>query len=296
MMCTALKYKHTMGRNFDYEESYQEQLIRIEANEFNNEYDIIGMVTGFVEDYPLMYDGMNSHGLCVAGLAFEGNAVYHRYQEDKMNVPAFDLTFYLLGHFKDCDEVEEFTKSLNIWCEPYSDDFPNSDLHWFVCDRNRSLVIEQTELGLHCFYAKEGVLTNNPPYLAMTEEYQFQREFLGGEGLSWAKTSWQSRGLDTNGLDGSYLSTDRFERAAFLKEKLENADGTTNFSADANTFHLLSNVEQIYGATSVGDKYEYTIYSIVYDMDTLKAYIKAYNGLEYNIFSLKDNHLKRHVI
>ena len=264
MMCTALKYKHTMGRNFDYEQSYQEQLIRIEANEFNNAYDIIGMVTGFVEDYPLMYDGMNSHGLCVAGLAFEGNAKYHTYQEDKMNVRAFDLTFYILGHCKNCYDVERLAKKLNIWCEPYSDEFPNSDLHWFVCDRNRSLVIEQTKLGLHCFHAN-GVLTN-------------------------------SRGLDTNGIPGSYLSDDRFGRISFLKEKLENADGATNFSVDANTFHLLSSVEQIYGATSVGDKYEYTIYSIVYDMDTLKAYIKTYNGLEYNIFSLKDNHLKRYVI
>lgn len=295
MMCTALKYKHTMGRNFDYEKSYQEQLIRIEANEFNNEYDIIGMVTGFVEDYPLMYDGMNSHGLCVAGLAFEGNAVYHRYQEDKMNVPAFDLTFYLLGHCKNCNEVKEFVKDLNIWCEPYSDDFPNSDLHWFVCDQERSLVIEQTDMGLHCFHS-DGVMTNNPPYIEMKAQYKLNKQFYGGEGIEYGDKRWYSRGLDTNGIPGSYLSEDRFEKVSFLKEKLENADNTTGFSADAATFHLLASVEQIYGATSVGDKYEYTIYSIVYDMDTLKAYIKTYNGLEYNIFSLKDNHLKRHVI
>lgn len=295
MMCTALKYKHTMGRNFDYEESYQEQIVRIEANQYNNEYDIIGMATGLVQDYPLMYDGMNSHGLCVAGLAFEGNAKYNSYMEDKMNVPAFDLTFYLLGHCKNCYDVERLAKKLNIWCEPYSDEFPNSDLHWFVCDRNRSLVIEQTKLGLHCFHAND-VLTNNPPYLDMKENYEFEKQFCGGEGIEFGSKEWYSRGLDTNGIPGSYLSDDRFGRISFLKEKLENADGAANFSVDANTFHLLSSVEQVYGATSVGDKYEYTIYSIVYDMDTLKAYIKTYNGLEYNIFNLKDNHLKRHVI
>lgn len=292
-MCTVLKYKNVMGRNFDYEQSYKEQIIRVEANEFNNEYDIIGMATGFEQDYPLMYDGMNSQGLCVAGLAFEGNARYQRYQEDKMNVPAFDVVFYILGHCKNCDEVEELAQNLNIWCEPYSDDFPNSDLHWFICDRERSLVLEQTEYGLHCFYSN-GVMTNNPPYVEMKMQYEYNKRFYGGEGIEFGDMKWYSRGLDTNGIPGSYLSEDRFERVSYLKEKLENVD--TNLDTNASAFHLLGAAEQIYGATSVDDKYEYTIYSIVYDMETLKVHIKTYDNLQFALFSLNDTSLKRFTI
>jgi choloylglycine hydrolase len=292
-MCTVLKYKNAMGRNFDYEQSYKEQIIRVEANEFNNEYDIIGMATGFEQDYPLMYDGMNSQGLCVAGLAFEGNARYQRYQEDKMNVPAFDVVFYILGHCKNCEEVEELAQNLNIWCEPYSDDFPNSDLHWFICDRERSLVLEQTEYGLHCFYSN-GVMTNNPPYVEMKMQYEYNKRFYGGEGIEFGDMKWYSRGLDTNGIPGSYLSEDRFERVSYLKEKLENVD--TNLDTNASAFHLLGAAEQIYGATSVDDKYEYTIYSIVYDMETLKVHIKTYDNLQFALFSLNDTSLKRFTI
>ena len=36
-------------------------------------------------------------------------------------------------------------------------------------------------------------------------------------------------------------------------------------------------MEQIYGATPVKDKYEYTIYSIVYDMDYKDVYLKFYD-------------------
>lgn len=292
-MCTALKYKNVMGRNFDYEKSYKEQIVRIEANEFNNKYDIIGMATGFVEDYPLLYDGMNEYGLCVAGLAFGGNAKYNSYEEEKMNVPAFDFTFYLLGHYTSCSDITRSIRTLNIWCEPYSDEMPNTDLHWFVCDSKRSLVIEQTETGLHCYEAN-GVMTNNPPYPDMKDDYIFGKEFFGGEGIEFGDKKWHSRGLSTNGVPGSYLSDDRFTRVSFFKEKLENVKDIFNENVEA--FHLLSSVEQIYGLTPVDDKYEYTIYSIVYNMDTLDVYIKTYENLQYGYFNLKDKTLKRYTI
>ena len=52
-----------MGRNFDYEISYDEKLQIIERNGFNNKYKIMGMTTGLVT-YPLLYDGMNEKELC----------------------------------------------------------------------------------------------------------------------------------------------------------------------------------------------------------------------------------------
>ena len=40
----------------------------------------------------------------------------------------------------------------------------------------------------------------------------------------------------------------------------------SDFNPITETFHLLQSVEQVYGATPVEDKFEYTIYSIVYDI------------------------------
>ena len=57
-MCTSLKYKGCFGRNFDYEVSYKEQLVNVAKGEFGNEYAVIGMATGLVDTYPLLYDGM----------------------------------------------------------------------------------------------------------------------------------------------------------------------------------------------------------------------------------------------
>ena len=58
-MCSTFKFKQCVGRNFDYEQSYDEELRIIKSMEFYNEFEIIGMCTGLVKDYPLLYDGMN---------------------------------------------------------------------------------------------------------------------------------------------------------------------------------------------------------------------------------------------
>ena len=49
-------------------------------------------------------------------------------------------------------------------------------------------------------------------------------------------------------------------------------------------FHLLSSVEQIYGNTFVFEegnpddiKFEYTIYSVVYDMNDFSMHVRYYN-------------------
>ena len=56
VMCSILKFRNCMGRNFDYEVSLNEKPFKYDNP---NGYDMIGMVTGLVKDYPLFYDAMN---------------------------------------------------------------------------------------------------------------------------------------------------------------------------------------------------------------------------------------------
>ena len=154
-MCTAFKYKTYMGRNFDYEISLGEQIITIPANEYDNKYAIIGICTGIVDDYPLLYDGMNENGLCMAGLAFEGNAGY-----SENGIPAYDFILRILGKY---ESVTEFIADKPTVSNEQYKDIPNSDLHWFLCDSERAVIVESIDGEMRIHNALTEVLTNNPP-------------------------------------------------------------------------------------------------------------------------------------
>lgn len=272
-MCSIFKYGSTVGRNFDYEVSYKEELRLIERadNPFSPKYDIIGMVTGYSE-YPLLYDGMNSNGLVVGGLAFTGNAFYvHSDANDKLHIPSYDFTLRILSECGSVKEAKELLDYAVITDATYKD-FDDTDLHWFIADKDESIIVEQTKDGLH--YYDGSVMTNNPPYPTQRDEYEKFKDLIGDE--EYYKDIYNTRGMETEGLDGSYTSDGRFERLSWLKRKLEQSENS--FNPVSQAFHLCSSVEQIYGATPVKDKYEYTIYSVVYDMKNKCMYLKFYDG------------------
>ena len=86
-MCTAISFHgdgHYFGRTLDHTCSYGEEVVLTPRNfplpfrhvrELRCHHAILGMahVAG---GYPLYYDAMNEHGLCMAGLNFEGFAHY----------------------------------------------------------------------------------------------------------------------------------------------------------------------------------------------------------------------------
>lgn len=285
-MCTSLKYKSCFGRNFDYEVSYKEQLVNVPKGEFGNEFAVIGMCTGLVDSYPLLYDGMNEFGLVCSGLAFTGNAHYKKLEDVAYGdwvFPSYDFTFQILGHFKSVKEVREHLKKAHIIDEQYNYDFPNSDLHWHIADENDSIIVEQTIDGLKVYDGE--VLTNNPPYPLQLREDMENRQFIGD--VCEKHKEYFTRGTETEMLDGGYTSSERFTRVSYLKEQLEKV--TDKFNQISETFHLLQSVEQCYGATPVKDKFEYTIYSIVYDMKNKRVWIKTYDKLCPVNFIIKGN-------
>lgn len=281
-MCTVLKNKNCIGRNFDYEISYNEQSIVIPENTFENKYSIIGICTGLVENYPLLYDGMNSEGLVCCGLAFTGNAKYFEPKDGRLNIPAYDFVFQILSRYKSVEEVEyalfDEGEWINITNETFSDEMPNTDLHWFIADENRAIIVEQTEYeGLTWYNALTNVMTNNPPYRHQKLDYDNRRLKIGDSSLQ--NKVWYSRGRETDNLCGGYSSEERFCKASYLLEQLENAESPINTITE--TFHLLSSVEQVYGATPVENKFEYTIYSVVYDTYHHCMIYKTYDSLNY---------------
>lgn len=269
-MCSTFKYENCMGRNFDYEVSYKEKIRIIDENTVDNKYKIIGMCTNLVPDYPLLYDGMNAYGLCVSALAFEGNAKYHKFQKGMNNVASYKMPLWILGSFKTVKELKKQLKVLNVTDEAYIQQFPVSDLHWFVCDKEDSIVIESTNNGVTIYEGAE-VLTNNPPYSMQKKQCDCFNDSIGTFSPPKDKRN-NTRGLETVGLHGDYTSQGRFAKLSWLKENISNG-----FDAVTQSLHLLGSVEQMHGITKVKDKYEYTIYSIVYDMENLDVYLKEYD-------------------
>lgn len=274
-MCSIFKYKHCVGRNFDYDVSYDEELRVIRKGEYNSSYDIIGMCTGLVKDYPLLYDGMNEKGLVCGALAFDGNAYYKEPDEHKFSPPSYEFVLYILRTFKTVKEVKDFISNdmFQISNESYSKDMPSTDLHWFVVDMDESIIVEQTKDGLNVYDGD--VMTNNPPYPIQKREYEISKDIIGWD--LYFENKYNTRGMNSEGLDGSLTSDGRFERLSWIKEQLEKSG--SDFNDISQSFHLLSSVEQIYGATPVDDRYEYTIYSVVYDMENLDIYLKRYDDL-----------------
>lgn len=290
-MCSTFKFKQCVGRNFDYEQSYNEELRIIKSMEFYNDFEIIGMCTGLVKDYPLLYDGMNEKGLCVSALAFEGNAYYNEREDGKVNIPSFDFVFQILSSFEDVDDVKKFLVNVNITNESFSSDFPNSDLHWFIADKRESIIVEQTKNGLKWYDGE--VMTNNPPYPLQNDWYDSYKNDIGDYPIEVydEDEEWHTRGLESYGLDGGYTSDERFVRLTYLKSKLEKS--ANEFNQVNQSFHLCYSVEQLYGITSVKDKFEYTIYSVVYDMSNKEAYVKFYDDLDYSKNGLLKGSVKK---
>ena len=288
-MCSIFKYKNCVGRNFDYDVSYNEELRIIKKGEYYSSYNIIGMCTGLVKDEPLMYDGMNEKGLVCGALAFEGNAYYYPPNDNKFSPPSYEFVLYVLRNFETVEQVKKFINNdmFQISNEAYSEEMPPSDLHWFVADKKESIIVEQTKRGLSIYNGE--VMTNNPPYEDIILSVPLYNKHVGiykGINPLVKFEKYSSRGIETINLNGDYTSLGRNCRLSYLKEKLEKSK--TIFDDISQSFHLLSSIEQIYGVTQVKDRFEYTIYSIVYDMRYKKIYLKMYNDLIIKEVSFND--------
>ena len=309
-MCTGLNFKtkdnNYFGRNYDYELSYKETVTVVPRNfklsyrEFDDvftHYAMIGVTTGFVDEYPLFYDAMNEKGLCIAGLNFKDNAVYNQVEKDMINITPFEFIPYLLGGFESVTDVKKILGVVNLIDEDYSKELPLSPLHWIIGDRSGDcIVVESVKEGLQVYDNPYGVLTNNPPF-----NYQIN-ELNKYMGLSTTNPKdcfgvdleEYSRGMGAFGLPGDYSSTSRFVKAVYTlanaKEYDYDEDNVNQF------FHILGCVEQVDGLTTVNTKgdCEYTIYSSCYSKDTL--FYKTYNDSTIKSVCLNDYKLNGTVL
>ncbi len=285
-MCTAITFSsrdHYFGRTLDYEKSFGESVVITPRNykfPFHTCHAIIGMAH-VANDYPLYYDAVNEAGLGMAGLNFPGNAYYNDVQMGMQNVASYELIPFILGQCSDVEEARMVLENINITSKSFAEHLQPTPLHWLVADKDKSLVVEQTQEGMHLYDNSIGVLTNNPPfesqmyhlcqYMNLTSEPP-QNRFAKKVHLEA-----YSRGMGAMGLPGDVSSPSRFVRAAFAKHN--SVCGQTEEESVSQFFHIMGTVEQVRGCVELEEGvYEITIYTSCCNMEKGIYYYTTYEN------------------
>lgn len=290
-MCTAATFQSKdfyFGRNLDYERSFGEEVVILPRNcpityrhtKSKNSFAVIGMA--HVEKaFPLFYDAMNEHGLCLAGLNFVGNAYYPECQKSKDNIAQFEFICYILRNFKSVEEVLTALTKITIVNTPFDDSFPPSPLHYLLADKKRCIVIEQQKDGMHVYDNPVGVLTNNPPFdkmiFSLNNYRNLSNEDKGNSFLKETPLEAYSRGMGAIGLPGDLSSMSRFAKAAFVRNN--SVCDKDEVSSVSQFFHILESVEQQKGCCKLKENtYEVTLYSSCMNADKGIYYYRTYDN------------------
>lgn len=251
-MCTAMNIHGCFGRTLDLEHTYGEQVV-ICPRDFplamrhrpalTEHYAIIGMAT-VAEGFPLYYDGVNEHGLGMAGLNFPHSGAYVAATEG--DVASFELIPYVLGRCATVAQAKAALAEIRVCDTAFSAAFLPTKLHWMIADAAASIVVESTADGMQVYDNPVGVLTNEPPFPTQLAEWGRYTHLTADEPQE--TPPHLGRGSGAIGLPGDFSSPSRFVRAAFIAANSEDGgDPVGQF------FHAMAAVEVPRGCLRLPD-------------------------------------------
>ena len=303
-MCTGVRFSDGegnmyFGRNLDWVNGYGEKVV-ITPRGFKYQSAFLGEMGGaavvgmgiVAEGVPLYFDCANEHGLAVAGLNFPGYAAYAAEAvEGKTNVAAYEFPLFVALNFKTVDEVLKALKDVAIVAKPINEQYPVSQLHWMIGDKERSIVVEYTARGMEIFENEVDVLTNQPGYAWHRENLRnyMNLGFEEPEKVNWGKAELKPFGTGSllRGLPGGFYATDRFVRVAYFNTHypMQSTEG----SNVSRLFHTLAGVAMIDGAAAMTDgRFEKTIYTGGYSTATKTYYYNTYEDFAIKSVAMKD--------
>lgn len=272
------------GRNMDIEYSFGERLIFVprcfvldnKKEKLCDHFAFMGMGT-VIDGYPMLAEGVNEFGLCMAGLNFKGNAVYYREEKDKINLAPYELIPYVLGTCKSIKDAVNVLKRINLISAPISKDVDLPTLHFHIADKSGSLTYETTRGGSKIYKNPVGVLTNNPEFsvhLTLLSGYENLKNQTPPATFSAPP---YSLGLGAVGLPGDFSSLSRFVRSVFIKHYTVWDQENAVF----DMYKILDSVSVPRGCVLTEDgKLHYTTYQICIDAERLIYYCRSYGSLD----------------
>ena len=255
-------------------------------------FAIIGTAT-VVDGYPLYYDALNEHGLCVAGLNFVENFTYYHNDSNTVSLAPYELIPYLLSNCKNVEEAIECLGKISVVDIPFVDNLQNAELHWLISDQNRSITLEYMKGEMHIHENDIGVLTNNPPFeyqlMNLNNYLNITNEDPSAKFSADIIINKYSRGMGGIGLPGDNSSMSRFVRASFIK--LNSVVPNDELGCVTQFFHILNSVEQQEGSVIFRGKYEKTQYSSCCNSDKGIYYYRTYDNSQISAISLFNEEL-----
>ena len=297
-MCTALSFCNIFGRNLDLDQSYGEEVCVAgrrfpfsfrQVKSATPHYAMVGMAT-VQKGMPLYYDGVNEHGVAMAGLHFPGNALFHPLHQEKDNIAPFELIPWVLSRCQNLKEVKALLLGCNIADIGFSEALPPTPLHWMISTPEGDLVVESTSKGVEIFENTVGVLTNNPPFgqqlIGLNRHKYLHNQSPSPKIDLPSPQNFHSLGLGALGLPGDFSSMSRFARGHFLREF-----GDQNLLGKERIeqfFHLLKGVSVPKGCLKTPEgKDHYTRYSAAMDLLESVYYYTTYFHSHITAISLK---------
>lgn len=276
-MCTALHVHGCFGRTLDLEYGYAEQVV-VTPRRFTlpmrhrpdlpEHYAMLGMAT-VAEGFPLYYDGVNEHGLAMAGLNFPHSGVYTPAREG--DVASFELIPYVLGQCKTVAEAKRLLAGVRVCDTAFSAAYAPTRLHWMVADVHTSMVVEAVAEGLRMYDNPIGALTNEPPFPDQLAHWETFSHLTDREPNP--TPPHLGRGSGSVGLPGDFTSPSRLVRAAFAAaHSMAEGDPVGQF------FHVMSMVEVPRGCVRLPDgRYVVSRYTSCMDLNEKAYYYRTYS-------------------
>lgn len=222
---------------------------------------IVGMAA-VNNNFPLFFDAVNEKGLCVAGLRFANNAYYGDVLQGRTNLAPFELPLWILSLAGSLGEARNLLAQINIANIPFSEELPNTQLHWIFSDKTGALTVEPTKNGLLVFDNEVGVLANNPPFEIMLE--------------SLSSYDFKSSRLKNPLFPGDFSSKSRFARAVFVKEN--SYKPKTEEESISQFFHIMSSVNVPKGCVILENgRLHYTLYTSCMSAEKGVYFYKPYD-------------------
>ena len=295
-MCTGVRFSDSkgnmyFGRNLDWTVGYGQKVV-ITPREYKYTSAFLGEMTPkfgaiigmaiVVENTPLYFDCANESGLAIAGLNFPGYAKYEEVAVDgKTNVAAYEFPLWVTMNFSTVDEVEKALKDTAIVAKPINEQFPVSELHFIIGDKDRSIVVEYSKNGMEIFKNDVDILTNQPGYAWHEENL---RNYMNLSPKRPHDVKWEKQelvpfgsGSMMRGIPGDYYSTSRFVRVAYLNTHYPTKD--TEEDNILRLFHTLTGVAMIDGAAHMDETaFEKTIDTGGYSTASKTYYYNTYEN------------------
>ena len=301
-MCTAMTFNADsfyFGRTLDYDLPFDNQIIVLPRNyslnftnslSVKNHSAIIGNGV-IVDGYPLLFEGANESGLCVAALNFSCNAVYDKPQDNKENIASFEFIPYILSTCVSVSGAHTKLLNANITDSAFSEKFPPSPLHFIIADKKDCITVESTKDGIRIYENPVGVLTNDPTfetqlfslnnYTNLSVYNPQNKVFCGFEAKCF------SRGMGALGLPGDFSSNSRFIRMAFIKNHLSFKDDNVG-----QFFHALDSVSIPSGTViTENGKEQETQYVCCIDASRMVYYYVTKENRQISAVSLQNENL-----